>query len=251
MQSISADSSAPDGLLPPQLFLVATPIGNLKDITLRAIETLRAATDIACEDTRRARTLLAALGIPAPSRFIQCADPTEARAAEHICDAIRAGRAVVLITDAGMPVISDPGYRVVQAVLDAGLQVTVIPGPTAPAMAFAASAIGGSRYCFLGFLPKKIAAAQTLLMKYSQLPDALIFFEPARRVARLLSAVRDTLGDRPVCIGREMTKRFEEFIRGSLSDVADRIADRTLKGECTVVIGGRQRKSATGRRSGV
>ncbi|MFH1377720.1 MAG: 16S rRNA (cytidine(1402)-2'-O)-methyltransferase [Planctomycetota bacterium] len=235
------DDPATDQPVQPTLFLVATPIGNLKDITYRAVETLTAAPVIACEDTRRARTLLTALKIPVPRRFIVHAEHTEDRASEQILSELRDGHHVALITDAGTPVVSDPGFRAVKAALEAGFNVTVIPGPSAPMTAFAASAVGGCRYCFLGFLPKKSAAVRTMLLKYKNYPDALIFFEPARRMEQTLIAVRDCLGERFVCVGREMTKRFEEYIRGTASSVIEQIQGRTLKGECTVVVGGRAR----------
>lgn len=224
------------------LYLVGTPIGNLGDMTLRGIETLREADVILAEDTRITRRLLSRFDIPTPC--ISCHSFNEAQRALNVIERIQRGEAVALVTDSGMPGVSDPGSRLTVACRQAGLPVTAVPGPTAVATALALSGFGGHGFVFTGFLPRKAGARRRLLEQCADLPVPVIIYESPYRVHRLLDEIATVFGaDRLVFIGRELTKKFEELLSGSARELCERLSGRVIKGECVVVIDAAPRRS--------
>ena len=222
------------------LYLVGTPIGNLEDITLRAIRVLREVEVIAAEDTRTSRTLLNAHQIATPLvSFHEFSGPTKVR---RLVDRL-ATADVALISDAGMPGLSDPGYPLIRAALDAGHEVVPIPGPSAILAGLVASGLPMHAFTFHGFLPRKSGERRRLLASMADSPHTHVVFEsPHRLVAALRDAV-DALGaDRPVAVGRELTKKFEEVVRGSAGEVLERFARQAPRGEITLLIGPRERQ---------
>jgi 16S rRNA (cytidine1402-2'-O)-methyltransferase len=226
---------APDRPLAPGLHIVATPIGNLRDISLRAIDTLRAADLIACEDTRVFARLASAHGIAGPT--VAYSDATQDANEPRLLRALAAGQRVALVSDAGMPLISDPGYRLVRAALAAGHAVTAVPGPSAVPMALALSGLPTDRFFFGGFLPAKVGERRRMIAATAQIPATLVFFEAPHRLAASLADLAELLGARPAAVARELTKLFEEVRRQSLSDLAAHYADAEVKGEIVLVIG--------------
>ena len=222
--------------LPPALYLVATPIGNLADITIRALETLAAADILACEDTRVTRVLLARYGIS--RRTTAYHEHNAAEAGPKLAEAVLAGRSVALVSDAGTPLVSDPGYRLVEEVVAAGGAVVPIPGPSALLAALTASGLPSDTFLFAGFLPSKAGQRTTRLEALKAVPATLVFYESPRRLAGALSAMADVLGDRPAAVCRELTKTFEEVRRGPLAALAAAYAgEDTPKGEIVVCVG--------------
>ena len=222
--------------LEPALYLVATPIGNLGDITLRALEVLAAADLLACEDTRVTRTLLARYGIR--QRPVAYHEHNAAEAGPRLVEAVAAGRSVALVSDAGTPLVSDPGYRLVEQALAAGLRVVPVPGASAALAALTASGLPSDAFFFAGFLPVKDGQRRQRLQGLRTVPGTLIFFESPRRLADSLSAMAEALGDRPAAVGRELTKAFEEFRRGGLVELAAYYAEADApKGEAVVCVG--------------
>lgn len=221
------------------LYIVGTPIGNLADMTFRAVETLKSANLIVAEDTRHTRHLLDRYEIRTPT--MSCHKFNEASRAELILGKIRAGQAVAMVTDAGMPAVSDPGSRVVAACHDAGLPVTVIPGPSSVPTALALSGFGGGGFLFEGFLSHKSAARERRLAELANCDVPVVLFESPFRLLKLMGEVEKVLGTRPVFVAREMTKLFEEHLRGTAAEIAARFGERTVKGEIVVVIGPVQR----------
>ncbi|RWM96555.1 MAG: 16S rRNA (cytidine(1402)-2'-O)-methyltransferase [Mesorhizobium sp.] len=223
--------------LEPALYLVATPIGNLADITLRALETLAAADIVACEDTRVSRVLLDRYGIR--RRTTAYHEHNAAEAGPKLIAALLAGQSVALISDAGTPLISDPGYRLVGEAIDQGIRVVPIPGPSAPLAALTASGLPSDAFLFAGFLPVKTGQRLTRLEALKAVPATLIFFESPRRLAETLGAMVEALGGaRKAAIGRELTKTFEEIRTGSLQSLADHYAAAdTPKGEIVICVG--------------
>jgi len=223
--------------LPPALYLVATPIGNLADITLRALETLAGADIVACEDTRVTRVLLDRYGIR--QRGTAYHEHNAAEAGPRLIEALSSGRSVALVSDAGTPLVSDPGFRLVGQALDAGIRVVPIPGPSAVLAALTASGLPSDAFLFAGFLPVRDGQRRTRLEALKSVPATLIFFESPRRVAETLSAMADVLGAaRPAAIGRELTKAFEEMRLGTLAALAAHYAEAdTPKGEIVVCVG--------------
>ena len=231
--------------LAPGLYLVATPIGNLKDITLRALETLVAADLVLCEDTRVSAKLLQAHGLS--PRLKPYHEHNAARIRPEIIEAINRGEAVALISDAGTPLVSDPGYKLVRACHDEGLAVTSLPGASAALTALQLSGLPSDRFFFAGFLPPKRAARMTALQELAQVPGTLIFYESQNRLATALADMTDALGDRPAAVLRELTKRFEEGRRGRLSELAAHYLDAgPPKGEIAVVVGPPEAGAAPG-----
>ncbi len=219
--------------------MVATPIGNLGDITLRAVETLKRADVVAAEDTRNTRGLLAHLGISA--RLVALHEHNERRGAEQVAGWIREGKSVALVTDAGTPGVSDPGAEVVAFVREAGLRVVPVPGASALTAALSASGLAFEGCVFAGFLPVKGAARSEKLAALAAGPWAVVLFEAPHRVARTLADLHEALGDRDVVIAREITKRFESIERMPLAAASRWVgedADRT-RGEFVLVIEGR------------
>jgi 16S rRNA (cytidine1402-2'-O)-methyltransferase len=219
------------------LYLVATPIGNLADITLRALETLAAADVVACEDTRVSRVLLERYGIR--RRTTAYHEHNAAEAGPKLIAAIEAGKSVALISDAGTPLVSDPGYRLVGEALERGLRVVPVPGPSAALAALTASGLPSDTFLFAGFLPTKAGQLRARLESLKAVPATLVFFESPRRLAQALAAMAEALGgDRQAAVGRELTKTFEETRTGTLAALADHYAAAdTPKGEIVVCVG--------------
>ncbi|HTV69031.1 MAG TPA: 16S rRNA (cytidine(1402)-2'-O)-methyltransferase [Rhizobiaceae bacterium] len=233
---VVAGTEIPARPLEAALHVVATPIGNLGDITLRALETLAAADLIACEDTRVTRVLLDRYGIK--TRLFAYHEHNEAEAAPRLIAMIGEGNSIALVSDAGTPLVSDPGYRLVGRAIEAGLRVVPIPGPSAVLAALTASGLPSDSFLFAGFLPVKDGQRRTRLQALKTVPATLVFFESPRRLADTLSAMADVLGERHAAIGRELTKTFEEMRRGSLTDLAAHYADAdTPKGEVVICVG--------------
>ena len=225
-----------------RLFLVGTPIGNLEDISERALATLRQVQLVACEDTRRTRILLDRFGIPTPTTSLPAFD--EARRAPRLLERLEAGDDVVLVTDAGMPGISDPGEALVRMALERGVEVVPIPGPTAALTALAASGLPTGRFAFFGFLPRKGKARERALEEMAAFSGSLILYESPRRLRETLEDLREALGDRRACVARELTKLHEELVRGNLSELAAHFSGEVL-GEITVVVEGRRPEDET------
>jgi len=224
------------GAQPGTLFVVATPIGNLEDITLRALSTLRSVALIVCEDTRRTRTLLDHHGIA--GTLIPYHKFNERTASSRIVRKLLEGNSVALVSDGGTPAISDPGYRLVRDALDAGAEVTPIPGPSALAAAVSASGLPSECVTFRGFLPRRAGERRRLLQSIRSESATQVFFEAPHRIVPSLLDLAEALGPRRAAVAREMTKRFETWVRGPLSEVAARVAQGTLKGEFCIVVEG-------------
>lgn len=221
--------------LAPALYLVATPIGNLGDVTLRALETLAAADILACEDTRVTRTLLSRYGIR--QRPVAYHEHNAGEAGPRLIAAIGEGRSVALVSDAGTPLVSDPGFRLVEAARAEGMKVVPVPGASAALAALTASGLPSDAFFFAGFLPVKAGARSTRLAEMKTVPGTLIFFESPNRLADSLSAMAGTLGDRQAAVCRELTKAFEEIRTGTLGDLAAHYAEAGApKGEVVVCV---------------
>ena len=222
--------------LEPGLYLVATPIGNLGDMTIRALEVLAAADILACEDTRVTRVLLARYGIA--RRATAYHEHNADEAGPKLLAAIAQGKSVALVSDAGTPLVSDPGFRLVESARDAGLKVVPIPGASAALAALTASGLPSDSFFFAGFLPVKDGQRNTRLEELRTVPGTLIFFESPRRLADSLRAMAAVLGDRPAAMCRELTKAFEEIRTGPLSGLAEHYAQAGApKGEVVVCVG--------------
>lgn len=222
---------------PSGLYVVATPIGNLEDITLRAIRILSAVDLIAAEDTRHTARLLAHHRIGTP--MISCHEHNEHRRAAELIAKIRTGAAVALVSDAGTPSVSDPGYRLVRMAIEQGVAVFPIPGVSAAITALCASGLPTDAFLFQGFAPKKKGRRLDLLKRLENEPRTLVFYDSPRRVATLVAEVHAVMGDRQAVLARELTKLHEEFIRGTLSEITAALANRPpLKGECTLLVNG-------------
>jgi 16S rRNA (cytidine1402-2'-O)-methyltransferase len=222
-------------LMPGTLYLVATPIGNLEDITLRALRTLRECHVVAAEDTRRTGLLLKHFEISKP--LISYFQFNEAKRSEDILDRLRRGEIVALVTDAGSPGISDPGERVVRATIAAGLRVESVPGPSALVAALTASGLSTEEFHFAGFLPHKSGQRRNKLTALRNVPGTLVFYESPYRIDKLLGELAEVFPERQVVLARELTKKFEEFLRGKPGELIERVKDRSLKGEFVVLVG--------------
>jgi 16S rRNA (cytidine1402-2'-O)-methyltransferase len=223
-------------LLPGTLYLVATPIGNLEDITLRALRVLRECDVVAAEDTRRSGQLLKHFGISKP--LLSYFQFNEARRSEEIIERLRQGAKVALVTDAGSPGISDPGERVVRAAIAAGLRVESVVGPCALVGALTASGLATDEFHFVGFLPHKSGQRRNRLAALKAVPGTLVFYESPYRIEKLLGELVEVYPDRDVVLGRELTKKFEEFLRGKPAELLAITAKRSLKGEFVVLVAG-------------
>ncbi|TBY50588.1 16S rRNA (cytidine(1402)-2'-O)-methyltransferase [Rhizobium leguminosarum] len=223
--------------LEPALYLVATPIGNLGDITLRALETLAGADVLACEDTRVTRVLLDRYGIQ--NRPFAYHEYNADEAGPRLLQALEAGRSVALVSDAGTPLVSDPGYRLAQQAIAAGYRVIPIPGASAPLAALVGSGLPNDAFLFVGFLPVKDKARRDRLGELAAAPATLIFFESPHRIGATLLAAADVLGSaRPASVCRELTKTYEEFRRGTLGELAAHYREvDNVKGEIVLVVG--------------
>jgi 16S rRNA (cytidine1402-2'-O)-methyltransferase len=221
---------------PGVLYIVATPIGNLEDLTYRGVRVLREADLIACEDTRQTRKLLDHYGIDKP--LISYHEHNEIRRAEELVAKLKAGSNVAQVSDGGMPGISDPGYRVVKLAVEERIQVVPIPGPSAVITAIAASGLPTDAFEFRGFLPAKAGQRRTVLEQIGRAERTVIFYEAPHRIVQSLEDVANILGPhRPVVVARELTKLHEEFIRGAAQKVLEAAQRRELKGEITLLIG--------------
>jgi 16S rRNA (cytidine1402-2'-O)-methyltransferase len=221
-----------------RLLLAATPLGQPTDASTRLTEALASADVIAAEDTRRVRTLASALGVRPGGRIVSFFDQNEASRVPMLVDEVAAGATVLVVSDAGMPLISDPGYRLVAACATAGLTVSCLPGPSAVTTALAVSGLPSDRFCFEGFAPRKHSARVAWLRGLSGEQRTCVFFESPRRLGECLRDAVDTLGpDRRAVVCRELTKTHEEVKRGTLAELADWAADGVL-GELTVVLAG-------------
>jgi 16S rRNA (cytidine1402-2'-O)-methyltransferase len=228
-------SHEPPPLIPGTLYLVATPIGNLEDITLRALRTLKECDLVAAEDTRRTGQLLKWLGISKP--MLSYFQFNEARRSEELVARLGRGERIALVTDAGTPGISDPGQRVVRAVLAAGLRVESVPGPTALIAALTSSGLATDEFHFIGFLPHKSGQRRRRLEELKLINATLVLYESPYRIQKLLVELSEIFPERQVVLARELTKKFEEFLRGEPNQLLAATANRTLKGEFVVMIG--------------
>ncbi len=233
-----SDSAPGSALEAGVLVLAATPIGSLADAPPRLRTELAGADVVAAEDTRRLSRLLAGLGVASRARVVSYFEGNEARRTPELLEALLAGDRVVLVTDAGMPSVSDPGYRLVSAAVQAGVRVTVVPGPSAALSALAVSGLPVDRFCFEGFLPRKSGERARRLAEVAAEQRTLIFFEAPHRLGATLGAMADAFGaDRPAAVCRELTKTYEEVRRGPLAELAE-WAREGVRGEVTLVVGG-------------
>ena len=223
--------------LPPGLHIVATPIGNLRDITIRALATLAAADAVLAEDTRVTRTLLAHYGITTP--LLAYHEHSNDAVRERMVGRLRAGEALALVSDAGTPLVSDPGYKLVQAAIEAGIAITPVPGPSAVMTALVAAGLPTDRFFFEGFLPQKAGARRNRLEALVPVPGTLVLFESPHRLPEMLADAAAVLGaDRPAAVTRELTKFYETVRRDTLGSLSARFAEEgPPKGEIVVIIG--------------
>lgn len=221
---------------PAKLFVCATPIGNLKDITLRAIETLSSVDLIAAEDTRKTVKLLNHFNIKKPIQSYKGFE--EKKSAEKYVNKIREGRNVALVSDAGLPGISDPGYKLITACIENDIEIEVIPGPSAFTTALVYSGLPTDKFIFEGFLPPKEEQRKKRLVEIAGLPATIVLFESPKRLLSCLRTIHNVLGDRKIAVARELTKKFEEILRGKTSEIIAGIETREIKGEVVVVIEG-------------
>jgi 16S rRNA (cytidine1402-2'-O)-methyltransferase len=220
-----------------RLILCATPIGNLEDITQRALRVLSSADVIACEDTRRTRKLLNHFSIRARD-LVSYHEGNERRAAADLLQRIERGKTVVLVSDAGMPGISDPGYRLVRACIEADLKIEVVPGPTASVTALVLSGLPPGRFVFEGFLPRRTGDRKRRAAELASETRTLVIYESPHRLAASVADLIEVLGDRPAALVRELTKMHEEVRRGSLTEILDSIRESPPRGEIVLVVGG-------------
>jgi 16S rRNA (cytidine1402-2'-O)-methyltransferase len=222
--------------MPGTLFVVATPIGNLGDLSERARDTLASVDVVACEDTRVTGKLLHHVGVRA--RMVSYHEHNESRRAPELLARLESGEDVALVSDAGTPLVSDPGYRLVAAAREAGIAVRAVPGPSALLAALAVAGLPTSSFTFAGFLPSRGSARSRALEALRGLPHTLVLFEAPTRAARLLGELSETLGPRPAALLREMTKLHEEHWSGTLAELAERAAGARFRGEVTLVVAG-------------
>ena len=219
-----------------RLYIVGTPVGNLEDITLRALRILGEVEAIACEDTRQTLKILNRFGLKKP--LISYFQPREGRRIPEIIGLLKAGHDVALVSDAGTPGISDPGFPLIREALKEAIPVVPIPGPSAVTTALSAAGLPTHRFLFVGFPPPKKTGLRKFLEALRDEEATLVFFLPTRRIQEFLEAVRELLGERRVVIARELTKIHEEFIRGKAGELAGNLGQRTFKGEATVLVEG-------------
>lgn len=230
----TAAGSGPSG----KLFVVATPIGNLEDITFRAVRVLGEAEVIACEDTRQTLKLLTRYGLK--KRLVSYFHPHEGRRIPEIIGLLKGGKDVALVSDAGTPGISDPGFPLIREALKEKIRVVPIPGPSAVAAALSASGLPTHRFLFVGFPPPKEEGLRKLLLSLKGEKATLVFYLPTRRLLAFLKAVMGGLGDRRVVVARELTKIHEEFLRGTSGELIRDLENRLLKGEATILVEGKR-----------
>lgn len=230
--------------VPPygNLYIVATPIGNLEDITFRAVNVLKQVDLIAAEDTRHSRKLLSHFGID--TRLISCHEHNEAEKTEHLINQLKKGCNIALISDAGTPCISDPGYFLVKKASNEKIKVTPIPGCSASIAGLSASGLPTDSFLFLGFLPKKKQKLVQSMDRYKEYPGTLIVYESPKRIKKTVQILINSIGNRKACLARELTKLHEEFIRGRLTDILTSLESKQqIKGEIVLFISGREKPS--------
>jgi 16S rRNA (cytidine1402-2'-O)-methyltransferase len=226
---------------PGTIYVVATPIGNLEDITLRALRVLREVDVVAAEDTRHTRVLLEQHGIH--TRLVAYHDHVESERAGELVRRACAGESIALVSDAGTPLIADPGYRLLRAAAEAGLRIVPVPGPSAPIALLSCAGLPTDRFTFVGFLPARRSARRRALSELGERPETLLFLESPRRLAATLADMVELLGARDAVIGRELTKRFEEVRRGSLAELAAALGTEggtgRVRGELVLAVAGK------------
>jgi len=226
------------------LFICATPIGNLEDASFRLIRILKEVDIIAAEDTRTIKKLLSRYEIYKDRNgIISYHDHSSESKIEYICKKLEEGNNVALVSESGMPAVQDPGYRIVCRCIEKGIPLTVIPGPNAAISALALSGLPADNFLFVGFLPKTLGKRKRKLSELSTFPYTLIFYESPNRVEKLLVEIREKMGDRNACLVRELTKLYEEIIRGNISSIISKIKDRKIKGEIVVLVEGYKHES--------
>lgn len=222
------------------LYIVSTPIGNREDITLRALRILKEADLIAAEDTRHTGLLLRHFGIQTP--LTSYFEGNELKKKEFILSRLKQGHCIALVSDAGTPGISDPGFRLIQTAIEDQISIVPIPGPSAVIAALSVSGLPTDAFLFKGFLPHKSKKRRDLLKQLEEVRETLIFYESPHRLSETLNDIFETLGDREMVLTRELTKVYEEVLRGKVSEIKNQIGERKLKGEMTLVISGKTRK---------
>ncbi len=227
------------------LVLVGAPLGNIGDASARMRDALATADVVAAEDTRRLTRLARDLGVEPAGRIVSYFEGNEERRTPDLVDALRGGARVALVTDGGMPSVSDPGYRLVRAALDAGIPVTAAPGPSAVTTALALSGLPCDRFCFEGFLPRSGGGRRSRLRELAAEPRTLVFFEAPHRIAAALADLAEAFGaDRAAAVCRELTKTYEEIRRGTLAELAAQAAEQEFRGEITLVVAGAPPRAA-------
>jgi 16S rRNA (cytidine1402-2'-O)-methyltransferase len=222
------------------LYIVSTPIGNREDITLRALRILKEADLIAAEDTRHTGLLLRHFGIQTP--LTSYFEGNEMKKKEFILSRLKQGHSIALVSDAGTPGISDPGFRLIQTAIENQISIVPIPGPSAVIAALSVSGLPTDAFLFKGFLPHKTKKRRDLLKQLEEVRETLIFYESPHRLSETLNDIFETLGDRDMVLTRELTKVYEEVLRGKVNEIKIQIGERKLKGEMTLVISGKTRK---------
>ena len=232
-------NAAKKGLPVGKLHICATPIGNLDDVTIRLLKTLESSDIIVAEDTRTVRKILTKYNMQKPvDRIISYQDHSDEKKTANILERIKGGCKAALVSESGIPVIQDPGYRIVKKCIEAKIEVTVVPGPNAALSALVMSGLAPDSFIFIGFLPKKASKRSEKISSIAYLPFTMIFYESPRRTVKLLKELLAKIGDRQACLAREITKVYEEIIRGSISEIIAKIEDRNLKGEIVLVVEG-------------
>ncbi len=222
------------------IYLVPTPIGNMSDLSQRIIDTLSSVDIVACEDTRHSGSLLKKLDIK--KRLVSYHEFNESERAAQLIEAVKNGQSVAVITDGGSPGISDPAYRIVKIAIENNLTIIPLPGPTAFVPALTASGLPTDRFLFEGFLSNKSAARKKRLTQLLDFPHTIILYESPHRIEKTVADIFEVMGDRQIAIAREISKKFEQFIRGSVSEVQEILTQKKLKGEIVIVLEGNRSK---------
>jgi len=223
-------------VVPGTLYIIPTPIGNLGDLTARALETLKQVDKVAAEDTRTARKLFTHFSIDTP--LIPFHEYSAASRVTSFVQQLKEGQSIGLVSEAGTPGISDPGFALIRAAIAADIPLVSLPGPCAAITALTASGLPMNEYYFVGFLPAKKSARNKRLAELAEIPATMIFYESPRRLKATLAAVAETFGNRKICIARELTKIYEEYIRGPVEDIIVRESERDWRGEITLLVAG-------------